>query len=190
MENFGILIPLQESQKCMNERKRALISDLSGIYANFTRIENSALHKLCNVNLCPKVFDLPFTDLSRNLTSRESEEVYRCANILYEEYQYPLVSDVIDYILTSESSSSFIKRLKNETKESIDKLKDKFYLAKISAPEKRKIGPYYQLDLDFHCDEPTCDGGKYRLLIRVLVKDHNGFDYRAIDSKFYTKGSE
>lgn len=151
--------------------------------SNFTAIECDGLKRLCNLELHKKNEINPYSELDRGLTAREAKEVEELADSLYQKYQYDIVSKAIDKI-NYPGSPLFINELvKQETPESIDKLKDTFYISKIYSTEKRKVSNYYLLGIDFKCDAITFNNAKYLLETRVLVKN-NPFDFKVISVNF------
>ena len=151
--------------------------------SNFTAIECDGLRRLCNLELNKKNPVEPFCDLDRGLTVREAKEVQELAEKLYENYQYDIASKALDMV-NYPGSPLFISGLvKQETPESIEKLKDSFYISKIYSTDKRKVSNYYLLGIDFKCNDITFNNVKYVLETRVLVKD-NPFDFKIINVNF------
>ena len=151
--------------------------------SNFTAIECDGLRRLCNLELNKKSPMEPYSDLDRGLSAREALEVRKLADKLYQNCQYDIASKAIDRINYPGSPLFISKSVKQETSESIEKLKDSFYISKIYATEKRKVSNYYLLGIDFKCDVITFNNARYLLETRVLVKDQP-FDFKVIKVNF------
>ena len=151
--------------------------------SNFTEIECDGLRRLCNMELNKSIAMEPYSELDRGLTAREAKEVKDLADILYENYQYDIASKAVDKINYPGSPLFVSEMIKHETPESINKLKDSFYISKIYATEKRKVSNYYLLGIDFKCDTITFNKSKYLLETRVMVKG-NPFDFKVISVNF------
>lgn len=164
--------------------QKPLVSKLSNIAMDYTAIEHNALRKLCNTPIKSKDFTLKIPDisvignLSRGLSLHETEEVEKCIYELYEKHQADIVSRAFEKLIFKDSPVFSI--LKNETEESMNKLIDKFYITKVSFPTKRKVASWYQIDLEFKCDDITFTGTKYTLCARILVKFDKKLDYKVI----------
>ena len=160
-------------------------STLSKIYnktSEFTAVKCDGLKKLCDMDLREEadsdLIDIPY---SRMITS-EANNVRECVkNICEKENQIKLSSIALSKVNYAESRLFTV--VEGETVDSIDKLKDKFYISKIRLPSLKKILGGYLFDIDMKADTVTFDGSGYKMNIKVLMKK-SPFEFKVTNVGF------
>lgn len=130
----------------------------------------------------------PFGDLSGGLSLPESKRLKKAAQLLYRECQYEIASECVDRLLYLYSEEFIREKFPNETKKSMEMLKDKFELGHISYTGK-KIGiNYYGLNLIFYSNAITFDNSMYELCVKLYLrcdkKEENVLAYNIADINF------
>ena len=112
-------------------------------------------------------FQIPF--MSAGLSSLEADRVKKCINQIYAYHQYEIVSLAIDRILVENPNILESGYFTNETKESLDLLKDKFELVKIDSRAVKKISGMIKVPITFMSEGITFDDSRYQLDTQILL---------------------
>ena len=113
-------------------------------------------------------FQIPF--MSAGLSTLEADQVKKCINRVCAYHQYEIVSLAIDRILVEKPDILESGYFTNETKESLDLLKDKFELVKIDSRAVKKISGMVKVPLTFISKGITFDDSTYQLDTQILLQ--------------------
>lgn len=160
-------------------------STLSKIYnktSEFTAVKCDGLKKLCDIDLTEET-DSGLTDIPYSrMISSDAHIVRECVkNICEKDNQINLSSIALSKI--NYDDSRLFTAVEGETVDSIDKLKDKFYISKIRLSSLKKILGRYMFDIDMKTDTITFDGSVYIMSIKVLMKD-SPFEFKVTNVGF------
>lgn len=165
-------------------RKHSALTTTYNAISDFTAIKSDGLKKLCELENNPKeiadeLFDICYSGFS----GTEASDIKDCATELYGKHQYELACIALNKINYEDSQLFKTYSLDGETVSSMDKLKDAFYISKITLLSKKKVLKYHVFGVDLSCNTITFNGAKYSMQTKVLARN-NPFDFKVVDVNF------
>ena len=164
-------------------RRSTLVTAYDEI-SNFTAIKSDGLKKLCELeNNSKEIEDELFDFCYNGFSSAEASDIKNCATELYSKHQYELSCIALNKINHEDSQLFKADSLDGETVSSMDKLKDAFYISKITLLSKKKVLKYHVFGVELSCNTITFNSAKYSMQTKVLISN-NPFDFKVIDVNF------
>lgn len=164
--------------------RRSTLATVYNEISDFTAIKSDGLKKLCELETNSKeisddLFDICYSGFS----SSEASDIKDCATELYTNHQYELACVALNKINYEDSQLFKTDSLDGETMSSMDKLKDAFYISKITLLSKKKVLKYHVFGIELSCDAITFNGAKYSMQTKVLMSK-DPFDLKVLDVNF------
>lgn len=101
---------------------------------------------------------------------RKANTVMKCAERIYMQYQYDIVSDVFANIFADELNPIKTGRLENETEISLELLIDKYEITDIQFVNK-KVANFLSFRVTYRCYKNSFDGNEYALIVDLMMKE-------------------
>lgn len=164
--------------------RRSTLATVYDEISNFTAIKSDGLKKLCELeNNSKEIADELFDICYNGFGSAEASDIKKCATELYSKHQYELSCIALNKINYEDSQLFKADSLDGETVSSMDKLKDAFYISKITLLSKKKVLKYHVFGVELSCNAITFNSAKYSMQTKVLISN-NPFDFKVIDVNF------